>query len=49
MINFIDMLSLFHSFNMILVITDRLMDYIKLEPTYFTATSEDIIYLVYKL
>ena len=36
-----------NGFDTILVMTDRLTDYVKMEPTHSTATAQDIVMLVY--
>ena len=36
-----------NGFDTILVMTDGLTDYVKMEPTHSTATAQDIVMLVY--
>jgi hypothetical protein len=45
--DFVGTLTVSKGFDTILVMTDRLTDYVKLEPTYSTATAQDIAKLVY--
>ena len=46
-LDFVGPLTISNGFNTILVITDRLMDYVKMEPIHSTATAQDIAALVY--
>jgi len=46
-LDFVGTLPLSKGFDTILVMTDRLTDYVKLEPTHSTATAQDIAELVY--
>jgi hypothetical protein len=45
--DFVGTIPISNGFDMILVMTDRLTDYVKLEPTHSTATAQDIATLVY--
>jgi hypothetical protein len=47
-LDFVGPIATSSGFDMILVMTDRLTDYVKLEPTLSTATAKDIAVLVYK-
>jgi hypothetical protein len=46
-LDFVGTLTTSNGFDMILVMTDRLTDYVKFEPTHSTATAQDIAKLVY--
>jgi len=46
-LDFVGTIPISKGFNMILVMTDRLTDYVKLEPTHSTATAQDIARLIY--
>jgi hypothetical protein len=46
--DFVGTLPLSSGFDTIFVMTDRLMDYVKLEPCLSNASAEDIASLVYK-
>ena len=46
-LDFVGTLPLSKGFDTILVMTDRLTDYVKLEPTHSTATAQDIVELIY--
>ena len=47
-LDFVSPLASSNGFDTILMMTDRLTDYVKLEPTHSTATAKDIVILVYK-
>ena len=46
-LDFVGTLPISKGFNTILIMTDRLTNYIKLEPTHSLATAQDIAELVY--
>src|SRR5436189_3972596 len=46
-LDFVGPLAISNGFDTVLVMTDRLTDYVKLEPTHSTATAQDIATLVY--
>lgn len=46
-LDFVGPLGTSNGFDTVLVMTDRLTDYVKLEPTHSTATAQDIATLVY--
>jgi hypothetical protein len=46
-LDFVGTLPLSRGFDTILVMTDRLTDHVKLEPTHSTATAQDVAELVY--
>ena len=46
-LDFVGPLAISNGFDTVLVMTDRLTDYVKLEPTHSTATAQDLATLVY--
>lgn len=46
-LDFVETVSLSRGFDTILVMMDRLTDYVKLEPTHSTATAQDVAELIY--